>query len=105
MRPSGGGGIRGRGWRTATRREVFPSWDARWSRRYEPTVAPPPLAPLRRIPHSPAAAPENLASATLAAHREGEGPMRKVLFIFSVLTDGDVEWLAQSGERLQLEPG
>jgi CRP/FNR family cyclic AMP-dependent transcriptional regulator len=31
--------------------------------------------------------------------------MRKVLFIFSVLTDGDVEWLAQSGERLQLEPG
>ena len=31
--------------------------------------------------------------------------MRKVLFIFSVLTDGDVEWLAQSGERMQLEPG
>jgi CRP-like cAMP-binding protein len=31
--------------------------------------------------------------------------MRKVLFIFSVLTDGDVEWLAQAGERMQLEPG
>src|SRR4051812_11215255 len=31
--------------------------------------------------------------------------MRKVLFIFSVLTDGDVEWLAQAGERVQLEPG
>jgi CRP/FNR family cyclic AMP-dependent transcriptional regulator len=31
--------------------------------------------------------------------------MRKVLFIFSVLTDGDVEWLAQAGERIQIEPG
>ena len=31
--------------------------------------------------------------------------MRKVLFIFSVLTDADVEWLAQSGERMTLEPG
>ena len=31
--------------------------------------------------------------------------MRKVLFIFSVLTDSDVEWLAQSGERMTLEPG
>ena len=31
--------------------------------------------------------------------------MRKVLFIFSVLTDGDVEWLASAGERLSLEPG
>jgi CRP/FNR family cyclic AMP-dependent transcriptional regulator len=31
--------------------------------------------------------------------------MRKVLFIFSVLSDGDVEWLAQSGERIQVEPG
>ena len=31
--------------------------------------------------------------------------MRKVLFIFSVLSDGDVEWLAQTGERLSLERG
>ena len=31
--------------------------------------------------------------------------MRKVLFIFSVLSDGDVEWLAHAGERVQLEPG
>lgn len=31
--------------------------------------------------------------------------MRKVLFIFSVLTDGDVEWLARSGERFHAEPG
>ncbi len=31
--------------------------------------------------------------------------MRKVLFIFSVLSDGDVEWLAQTGERLHLDPG
>jgi CRP/FNR family cyclic AMP-dependent transcriptional regulator len=31
--------------------------------------------------------------------------MRKVLFIFSVLTDADVEWLAGAGERLCLEPG
>ena len=31
--------------------------------------------------------------------------MRKVLFIFSVLSDGDVEWLAQSGERIHLEAG
>ena len=31
--------------------------------------------------------------------------MRKVLFIFSVLTDGDVEWLANSGERVHLDPG
>jgi CRP/FNR family cyclic AMP-dependent transcriptional regulator len=31
--------------------------------------------------------------------------MRKVLFIFSVLSDGDVEWLAQAGERVQLDPG
>ena len=31
--------------------------------------------------------------------------MRKVLFIFSVLTDGDVEWLAQAGERIHVEPG
>ena len=31
--------------------------------------------------------------------------MRKVLFIFSVLTDGDVEWLAKAGERLHVEPG
>jgi len=31
--------------------------------------------------------------------------MRKVLFIFSVLTDGDVDWLAKTGERVSLEPG
>ncbi len=31
--------------------------------------------------------------------------MRKVLFIFSVLSDGDVEWLAQAGERLHVDPG
>lgn len=31
--------------------------------------------------------------------------MRKVLFIFSVLSDSDVEWLATTGERLHLEPG
>ena len=31
--------------------------------------------------------------------------MRKVLFIFSVLSDGDVEWLAQSGTRMHYEPG
>ena len=31
--------------------------------------------------------------------------MRKVLFIFSVLSDGDVEWLAEAGERLHVDPG
>jgi CRP-like cAMP-binding protein len=31
--------------------------------------------------------------------------MRKVLFIFSVLTDSDVEWLAQTGERMHLDGG
>ena len=31
--------------------------------------------------------------------------MRKVLFIFSVLTDGDVEWLANAGERIHVDPG
>jgi CRP-like cAMP-binding protein len=31
--------------------------------------------------------------------------VRKVLFIFSVLTDGDVEWLAQVGERVHADPG
>lgn len=31
--------------------------------------------------------------------------MRKVLFIFSVLSDADVEWLAGAGERRVLEPG
>src|SRR6476659_6594058 len=31
--------------------------------------------------------------------------MRKVLFIFSVLSDGDVEWLANAGERVHLDPG
>ena len=31
--------------------------------------------------------------------------MRKVLFIFSVLGDGDVEWLARAGERVHVDPG
>jgi CRP/FNR family cyclic AMP-dependent transcriptional regulator len=31
--------------------------------------------------------------------------MRKVLFIFSVLSDSDVEWLAQAGERVHVDPG
>ena len=31
--------------------------------------------------------------------------MRKVLFIFSELTDADVEWLAQAGDRVHFEPG
>lgn len=31
--------------------------------------------------------------------------MRKVLFIFSVLSDTDVEWLGRAGERIQLDPG
>jgi len=31
--------------------------------------------------------------------------VRKVLFIFSVLSDSDVEWLASTGERLSLDPG
>ena len=31
--------------------------------------------------------------------------MRKVLFIFSVLTDADVEWLAQAGQRVHVDPG
>jgi CRP-like cAMP-binding protein len=31
--------------------------------------------------------------------------VRKVLVIFSVLTDGDVEWLAHAGDRLRLDAG
>lgn len=31
--------------------------------------------------------------------------MRKVLFIFSVLSDSDVEWLALAGERVHVDPG
>src|SRR5213082_698846 len=31
--------------------------------------------------------------------------MRKVLFIFSVLSDADVEWMAKTGERVHLDPG
>src|SRR5579859_2979870 len=34
-----------------------------------------------------------------------EASVRKVLFIFSVLSDGDVEWLAEAGERLHVDPG
>jgi CRP/FNR family cyclic AMP-dependent transcriptional regulator len=31
--------------------------------------------------------------------------MRKVLLIFSELTDGDVDWLSKAGERIHLEAG
>ncbi|MEP7070087.1 MAG: hypothetical protein ABI789_12635, partial [Usitatibacter sp.] len=31
--------------------------------------------------------------------------MRKVLFIFSVLTDSDVEWLAEAGQSVHVDPG
>lgn len=31
--------------------------------------------------------------------------MRKVLFIFSVLSDADVEWLAKVGQRVHVDPG
>ena len=31
--------------------------------------------------------------------------MRKVLLIFSELTDGDVEWLAKAGDRIHIEKG
>jgi len=31
--------------------------------------------------------------------------MRKVLLIFSALADGDVEWLAQAGERIHVDAG
>ena len=31
--------------------------------------------------------------------------MRKVLFIFSVLTDADVEWIAAAGERVHVDAG
>jgi len=31
--------------------------------------------------------------------------VRKVLFIFSVLGDSDVEWLAGAGERVHVDPG
>jgi len=31
--------------------------------------------------------------------------MRKVLLIFSELTDGDVEWLSKSGERIHVDAG
>jgi CRP/FNR family cyclic AMP-dependent transcriptional regulator len=31
--------------------------------------------------------------------------VRKVLFIFSVLTDADVEWLGHAGERVHVDPG
>lgn len=34
-----------------------------------------------------------------------EAAVRKVLFIFSVLTDGDVEWLGQVGERVHADAG
>jgi CRP-like cAMP-binding protein len=35
----------------------------------------------------------------------GRCAVRKVLFIFSTLSDGDVEWLASTGERINLEAG
>ena len=31
--------------------------------------------------------------------------MRKVLFIFSGLSDGDVDWLAQAGQRIHVDKG
>ncbi len=31
--------------------------------------------------------------------------MRKVLFIFGGLSDGDVEWLATAGQRIHVDPG
>ena len=31
--------------------------------------------------------------------------MRKVLFIFGELTDGDVDWLSKAGERVHGDPG
>jgi len=31
--------------------------------------------------------------------------VRKVLFIFSGLSDGDVDWLAQAGQRIHVDPG
>jgi CRP-like cAMP-binding protein len=31
--------------------------------------------------------------------------VRKVLFIFSVLSDTDVEWLGRAGERVHVDPG
>jgi CRP-like cAMP-binding protein len=31
--------------------------------------------------------------------------VRKVLFIFSVLSDADVEWLGHAGERVHVDPG
>ena len=31
--------------------------------------------------------------------------MRKVLFIFGELTDGDVDWLSKAGERVHADPG
>lgn len=30
--------------------------------------------------------------------------MRKVLFIFSGLTDGDVDWLSTAGQRIHVDP-
>ena len=31
--------------------------------------------------------------------------MRKVLLIFSEMTDGDVDWLSKAGERIRLDAG
>ncbi len=46
-----------------------------------------------------------MGSGTLTLALDREAAMRKVLFIFSELTDGDVEWLARAGERIQLDAG
>jgi len=71
-----------------------------------PTLAPRDIRALRRNPHSTGAIGERSPLRyTLRSTAKREGAMRKVLFIFSVLTDGDVEWLARAGERMQLEPG
>jgi CRP/FNR family transcriptional regulator, cyclic AMP receptor protein len=37
--------------------------------------------------------------------RVNKNTMRKVLFIFSQMTDGDVDWLADAGERVHVKAG
>src|ERR1044072_3218146 len=49
-------------------------------------------------------APFPIHSGTVIDAKRG-GVVRKVLFIFSVLGDGDVEWLARAGERVHVDPG
>jgi CRP-like cAMP-binding protein len=42
---------------------------------------------------------------TLRTNHVAGALVRKVLFIFSVLSDGDVEWLAHAGDRMHADPG